>query len=214
MTTEKNKAAEKFDLKASKICKSYGGTVAVKDFSLTILGGEVFGLIGDNGTGKSTIMRIMALIDKMDSGEIYINGLDACENAKHFRTRIGYIPQANALIEEMTAVDNLKLFSLLDNKATAEKIDELSKAFDMDRFLHKKVKHLSGGMARRVNIAAGLINAPSFIVADEPFTGLDATQRAKVIGYLENLAKDGVGQLISSHYAQNLESWSKSIITI
>ena len=79
---------EKFDLKASKICKSYGGVEAVKDFSLTILGGEVFGLIGDNGTGKSTIMRIMALIDKMDSGEIYINGLDACENAKHFRTRI------------------------------------------------------------------------------------------------------------------------------
>ena len=83
-----------------------------------------------------------------------------------------------------------------------------------DEFLNKKVKHLSGGMKKRVNIAAGLINNPDMIVADEPFAGLDSSQRDKVITYLKKLSHDGVGQLISSHYIENLKSWSKSIVTL
>lgn len=214
MSTEKNTNNLKFDFNAAGICKSYNGVSVVDNFSVSISGGEVVGLIGDNGAGKSSIMRMVALVESLDGGEIYINDELPNSRIKYYRSKIGYIPQSNALIEEMTAIDNLRLFSLKDKMTTNLKIDELTKAFDMKMFLHKKVKHLSGGMACRVNIAAGLMNSPKMIVADEPFAGLDATQREKVIEYFKHLANEGVGQLISSHYVENLQTWSKSIITI
>lgn len=203
-----------FSFYAIKISKSYNDICVIKDFSIKIENGDVVGLIGNNGTGKSTIMRIAALVDNTYSGEILINGKKANEHIKQFRKRIGYIPQSNALIDEMTVLDNLKLFSMLSKKETNSKIEELTLAFDMNEFLNKKVKHLSGGMKKRVNIAAGLINNPDMIVADEPFAGLDSSQRDKVITYLKKLSHDGVGQLISSHYIENLKSWSKSIVTL
>ena len=203
-----------FQFEAVNLNKAYGGLNAVSNFSIEIKNGEVIGLVGDNGAGKSTIMRMAALVEHPDSGHIQINGIKAETKIKEFRSSIGYIPQANALIDEMTALDNLKLFSLLGKEQTAYKIEELASAFNMHGFLHKKVKHMSGGMARRVNIAVGLINNPKMIVADEPFAGLDKTQREKVTEYLIKLSEQGIGQLISSHYIENLESWSKSIITI
>lgn len=204
----------KFEFSAFKLNKSYGGAKIVDDFSISVNNGEVVGLVGDNGAGKSTVMRMAALVEAADTGQISINGIKAEENIKEFRSKIGYIPQSNALIDEMTALDNMKLFSLLNKDETAAKINELAEAFDMEEFLHKKVKHLSGGMVRRVNIAVGLINNPSMIVADEPFAGLDKTQREKVINYLKELSRNGVGQLISSHYVENLKTWSKSIIAL
>jgi len=204
----------KFNFCAVDLCKSYNGVKVVSNFNINISNGEVIGLIGDNGTGKSTILRMTALVDSPDFGDISINEEKASARIKYYRSRIGYIPQSSALIEEMTAIDNLKLFSTQDKAKTNEKIKELSDAFDMHDFLNKKVKHLSGGMARRVNISAGLINNPQLIVADEPFAGLDATQREKVIKYLMHLADSGVGQIISSHYVENLKDWSKSIITV
>lgn len=204
----------KFKFCAVNLCKSYNGAKIVSDFNVNVLSGDVIGLIGDNGTGKSTILRMMALVDFPDSGEVIINDEKANTRIKYYRGRIGYIPQSSALIEEMSAIDNLKLFSTLDKANTKIKIKELSEAFDMNEFLNKKVKHLSGGMARRVNISAGLINNPSLIVADEPFAGLDATQREKVINHFKLLAKNGVGQIISSHYMENLKDWSKSIISL
>jgi len=209
-----NSKIEKFEFNAVNLSKSYGGINAVNNFSITINNGEVIGLVGDNGVGKSTIMRMAALVELPDTGYIAINGIKTENKIKEFRSRIGYIPQSNALIDEMTALDNLKLFSLLNKSETSRKIEEMTSAFDMKSFLHKKVKHMSGGMTRRVNIAVGLINNPSMIVADEPFAGLDKTQREKVTEYLKKLSAQGIGQLISSHYMENLKSWSKSIITI
>jgi len=206
--------SEKFSLEAINICKAYKGVAVVENFNINLSKGDVIGLVGDNGTGKSTIMRIIALIDRLDSGNLIINGKNAYENIKYYRSKIGYIPQSNAIIEEMTAIDNLKLFSLLNKKETILKIIELSEAFNMNDFMYKKVKHLSGGMKRRVNIAAGIINNPRIIIADEPFAGLDSTQRKRVIEYFKKLSNNGVGQLITSHYVENLRDWSKSIIAI
>ena len=205
---------DRLELNAVNICKSYKDANVISDFSFSISSGEVIGLVGDNGTGKSTIMRIAALVDMPDSGDVIINGKKAAENIKQIRRYIGYIPQSNALIDEMTALDNLKLFSLLGKAETKKRIDELSDAFDMESYLNKKVKHLSGGMKRRVNISAGLINSPKLIVADEPFAGLDKSQREKVIAYFKRLSDEGAGMLISSHYIENLKDWSKSIISL
>lgn len=209
-----NKNNIKFNFKAVNLCKSYNRAKVVSDFNVDIANGDVIGLIGDNGTGKSTILRMAALVNAPDTGDIFINDEKANLKIKYYRSKIGYIPQSSALIEEMSAIDNLQLFSTQDRETTRKKINELSDAFDMHDFLHKKVKHLSGGMARRVNISAGIINNPQMIVADEPFAGLDASQREKVIKYFSKLAKEGVGQIISSHYVENLKDWSKSIISI
>ncbi|MEX1376996.1 MAG: ABC transporter ATP-binding protein [Eubacteriales bacterium] len=206
--------SKSFILKAENISKSFSAHKAIENICFNIAEGEVIGMVGDNGTGKSTIMRIISLVDSLDTGKYTINGENVYDNVKYYRSLIGYIPQSDALIEEMTASDNLRLFSLLDKKETEIKINELTKAFDMGEFINKKVKHLSGGMKKRVNISAGLMNRCKMIVADEPFAGLDKTQREKVIEYFKTQSKNGVAQLITSHYVDNLKGWSKSIIEL
>lgn len=203
---------DQFSLEAKNIKKFFDKHAVIENFSLSISAGQVMGIVGDNGSGKSTIMRIIALVERQDEGTITINLKNATNHIKHFRNQIGYIPQAIGLIEEMSAKDNLKLFSLSQDEQTKIKIEEFAEVFGMRKFLNKKVKKLSGGMKRRVNIAAGLMNSPKLIIADEPFAGLDAKQRGSVIAYFKKLNNEGVAILITSHYIENIKPWADDII--
>lgn len=196
----------------SNLYKEYKKVNVINNLNLTLKPGTITGVYGPNGVGKTTLLRIIALVDSEFKGTVFINDLDITKSSKLLRNDIGYVPQENAMYEELSVKDNLKLFSLNDKQKTKEKINELSIALDMNDFIKKKINTLSGGMKKRVNLAMTLINEPKLLVADEPFAGLDTIQREKVIEYLSKLAKSGVTQIISSHIDESLLKISDNII--
>lgn len=201
-----------FRVEAKDISQRYTGVKILDNVSISLESGQVTGVMGVNGAGKSSLLRIIGLIEKPDIGQLFIDGENPNQNIKNIRHQIGYAPQDIALFNELSAYDNLLFYSINKKKQTSKKLDELVSAFDMESFIKKRVYKLSGGMKRRVNLAVALINSPKLLVADEPFVGLDADQRKKVLNYLNSLSKLGMTQIISSHYSENLSMIAHNII--
>lgn len=201
-----------FRVEAKNISQRYTGVKILDNVSISLEPGQVTGVMGVNGAGKSSLLRIIGLIEKPGIGQLFIDGENPNQNIKNIRHQIGYAPQDIALFNELSAYDNLLFYSINKKKQTIKKLDELVSAFDMESFIKKRVYKLSGGMKRRVNLAVALINSPKLLVADEPFVGLDADQRKKVLNYLNSLSKQGMTQIISSHYSENLSVIAHNII--
>jgi len=202
---------EFFRYEVKNITKSYEDAIILNDFKLSVSPGDFFVFLGDNGSGKTTAMRVLALVEKIDSGTIKVDGNNAYENIKDYRSQIGYIPQSIALFEDMTGYDNLMMFSNLKADKSKERISYLSNILEMNDFINKKVKKLSGGMKRRINIACGLVNNPKLVIADEPFASLDVKQRKVVTNLFNELSKRGVSFIVSTHYKENIESIDKDV---
>ena len=205
------KSINGIELCITNLCKSYKKQEILKDFNLRLGAGQTIGLSGVNGSGKSTMIRILALVESADSGNIFMDGKDAVKHKSEYKKYIGYAPQDTALFEELTVIDNFHYFCLMNSKKAKSNIDDLIEAFDMIEFIHKRVEKLSGGMKKRVNLAVALLNEPRILIADEPFVGLDAYQRNRVIEYLRLLSEKGLTQIISSHYIENIDSFASSI---
>lgn len=201
-----------FRVEAKNISQRYTGVKILDNVSISLEPRQVTGVMGVNGAGKSSLLRIIGLIEKPDIGQLFIDGENPNQNIKNIRHQIGYAPQDIALFNELSAYDNLLFYSIKNKKQAKNKLDELVCAFDMESFIKKRVYKLSGGMKRRVNLAVALINSPKLLVADEPFVGLDADQRKKVLNYLNSLSKQGMTQIISSHYSENLSVIAHNII--
>jgi ABC-2 type transport system ATP-binding protein len=186
------------------IVKTFGDFTAVKGITFDVEAGEIFGLLGPNGAGKSTLIRMMTTLLPPTSGTAVINGCDVVTQSDGVRRAIGVIPQAMTSDLELSVRENLLIFAKLygvprDKRATL--IHDLLEAVELTQWADKQVKHLSGGMRRRVEIARGLVHEPRIFFLDEPTTGLDPVSRVAVWEMLQRIkAERDLTILITTHY--------------
>lgn len=195
-------------LKANELSKSYKDVKALSGISIEVKKGELYGLLGPNGAGKSTCINILSSLIKPDFGEVFYDGKPLSENIKNCRQLLGVVPQEIALYEELSAFENLifwgKLYGI-KGKALETKINELLKMMGLfDRRKHK-VKTYSGGMKRRINIAAALLHNPDIVFMDEPTVGIDPQSRNLIFEVIEQLHAKGLTMIYTTHYMEEAE---------
>ncbi len=169
----------------SHISKKYGKKQILRDINFQVKCGECVAIIGKNGCGKSTLLQIMAGILKADEGSIHYFNQDALRNRKAFRKYCGYVPQDNPLMEELSVLDNLKLWGFKKNSLGEDVIEQ----FELEDLLHVPVETLSGGMKRRLSIACALLGTPPIILLDEATTALDIYYKESVQRWMKDYLK-------------------------
>lgn len=188
------------------ISKSYGDLQAVDNLSITIEKGHIFGLLGPNGAGKSTTISMMCGLINPDQGQVLLNGEQP--STKETRHKIGLIPQSIALYEELTALDNLNFFADLYGLASDLKAERMEWSLEFvglqDR-AKDTVSEYSGGMKRRLNLAASLLHDPEFIFMDEPTAGVDPQSRNKLFESVFELKALGKTIIYTTHYMEEAE---------
>jgi ABC-2 type transport system ATP-binding protein len=197
--------------------KNYGNTEAVKDISLSIQRGEIFGLLGPNGAGKTTTIRCLCTLAKPDAGKIEVCGISAVDNPKAARRRLGYVAQEVALDKVLTGKELLQLQAALYHlpKATAkQRIDSLLQLLGLEEYANQKTGNYSGGLRKRLDLAAGLLHQPDLLVLDEPTVGLDIESRFIVWDFLRQLKKAGTTVLITSHYLEEIDMLADRVAII
>src|SRR5437660_3479780 len=175
------------------IVKKFGDFTAVNGISFAVEEGEIFGLLGPNGAGKSTLIRMLVTLLPPTAGTALVNGFDIVRQADGVRQSIGVIPQAMTSDLELSVEENLIIFAKLYSVPRGKRerrIDGLLAAVELTQWRHAPVKHLSGGMRRRVEIARGLVHEPRVFFLDEPTTGLDPVSRVAVWEMLHRIKAD------------------------
>jgi ABC-2 type transport system ATP-binding protein len=186
------------------IVKTFGDFTAVKGISFDVAAGEIFGLLGPNGAGKSTLIRMLTTLLPPTAGTAVIHGFDVAKQADDVRQVIGVIPQAMTSDLELSVEENLIIYAKLYGVPRARRrrlIDELLASVELTQWRDKQVRHLSGGMRRRVEIARGLVHEPKIFFLDEPTTGLDPVSRVHVWEMLQRIKRErDLTVLITTHY--------------
>ena len=204
-------------LEVSHLRKAYGQLVAVSDVSFTLQRGELMGLLGPNGAGKTTTVSMIAGLVTPDAGEVRIAGEALKGDADPKKLRIGLVPQDLALYEELTAQDNLlffgALFGLSGAAADAAITSVLTLVGLADR-RRDRVGTFSGGMKRRLNLAAGLLHDPDILLLDEPTVGVDPQSRNAIFDNLEELKRRGKALLYTTHYMEEAERLADRVVII
>lgn len=202
---------------AEGLTKLYGDTRALDGFDLTVPRGMVYGLLGPNGAGKTTAVRILATLLRFDAGTALVAGLDVRKNARAVRRRIGLTGQYTAVDDTLTARENLVLFGRLFHVSRADarrRADELLEQFGLADVGGKAPKGFSGGMRRRLDLAASMILAPQVLFLDEPTTGLDPAGRREVWEAVNNMAAGGTTVLLTTHYLDEADRLCDRIAVI
>ncbi|MBW4418074.1 MAG: ABC transporter ATP-binding protein [Myxacorys californica WJT36-NPBG1] len=200
-----------------KLQKRYGSVEAVKDVSLTVQSGEIFGLLGPNGAGKTTTLRCLCTLTEPDSGTIEVSGISVVDNPRQARQRLGYIAQEVALDKVLTGRELLELQAALYHlpKATAkQRIAEMIDLLGLDEWADKRTGTYSGGLKKRLDLAAGLLHQPDVLVLDEPTVGLDIESRSTVWNFLRRLREAGTTVLITSHYLEEIDALADRVAII
>ncbi|MEO1524752.1 MAG: ABC transporter ATP-binding protein [Planctomycetota bacterium] len=196
-------------LEISQLSYSYGDRKAVCDVSLRIKAGTVFGLLGPNGAGKSTLISCLSGLRRDYSGEFKILGEPFWpSDSDKDRLTIGVVPQELALYDKLSAEENLRLFGRLYGLRGKDLADRLEHQLDVAGLADRRrdpVSSFSGGMKRRLNLAAGLIHQPPFVLLDEPTVGVDPQSRSHLFDCLEQLRSDGKTLLYTTHYMEEAE---------
>ncbi len=181
---------------------AYGARLALDAVSLEVPRGEIFARLGPNGGGKTTLFRILATLLPPTSGRFSVDGLDAARNARAVRSRLGVVFQSPSLDRKLTVGENLalqgSLYSLPRTLLSA-RVRELLRTFRLEDRADDRVETLSGGLARRVEIAKALLHAPPVLLLDEPSTGLDPGARRDLVALLGDLARGGTAVLLTTH---------------
>ena len=196
-----------------EVSKRYQDRFAIENLDLTVRAGEVFGLVGANGGGKTTALRILAGILHPDQGRGQVVGLDLIHEAGQIRKHIGYMSQRFSLYGDLTVIENLRfraeVYELRDARAAAE---ASMRDFELEPFARSRAGKLSGGWARRLQFAAALIQSPRLVLLDEPTAGLDAVSSHNVWRRIGRLAADGVAVIVSSHDLAEAERCSRAAL--
>lgn len=192
-------------LQLEHLTKRYGSLTALDDVSLAVAPGEFFGLLGPNGAGKSTLMSLAAGLRRPDAGRITLDGAVITPADPAGRLALGLVPQNIALYLELSADQNLRIFGQLYGLRGAllrERVDEALAAVQLADRRQDPVKTFSGGMQRRLNLAAALLHRPKLLLCDEPTVGVDPQSRNAIFEYLEQLNRGGLTIIYSTHYME------------
>jgi ABC-2 type transport system ATP-binding protein len=204
-------------IEAEGLVKHYGETKALNGFDLTVARGTVYGLLGPNGAGKTTAVRVLATLLRPDGGRARVLGHDVTSQATAVRRVIGLTGQYAALDEYLTGRSNLVMIgelSRLTAKAARRRADELLDQFDLTDAAGRAVKTYSGGMRRRLDLAASLIGHPAVLFLDEPTTGLDPSARALMWDIVRQLVADGTTLLLTTQYLDEADQLADRIAVI
>lgn len=191
---------------ANGLTKRYGETLAVDRLDLDVPTGEFFGLLGPNGSGKTTTIHMLSTLVRPSSGQALVGGHDIARNGVKVRGAIGVVFQDSALDRTLSVWENLRFAGMLaglTSKVIRERTDELLDLFGLGEQRHKSVGSLSGGMRRAVDVARGVIHRPQVLFLDEPTIGLDLPNRKKIWRFIERLrAQTGMTVLLTTHYLE------------
>ncbi len=204
-------------LQVDSLKKSYGDLVAVNGVSLHAGAGEIIGLLGPNGAGKTTTVSMIAGLVRPDSGSVRIEGRPLTGDTDPNKRRIGLVPQDLALFDELTAQANLQLFAALydlDGTAAKRAMGEALELVGLTDRAREHVKNYSGGMKRRLNLAAALLHDPQILLLDEPTVGVDPQSRNAIFDNLEVLKQRGKTLVYTTHYMEEAERLCDRVIII
>lgn len=187
----------------NNISKTYnkGRIEAVKEVSFEVQKGELFGLIGPDGAGKTSIFRILATLLLADSGQAEVHGFDVIKDYKKIRRIAGYMPGKFSLYQDLTVEENLNFFASLFNTSVSENYELIADVFaQLEPFKKRRAANLSGGMKQKLALSCALIHNPKILLLDEPTTGIDAVSRKEFWEMLLRLKKRGITILVSTPY--------------
>ncbi len=197
-------------LEVSLVSKEYGNIKALNKVSLKIEQGEFFGLLGPNGAGKTSLINIISLLLKPDSGEVKVGGNNTRLSTKQCKKIIGLVPQEIALYDELSAIENMMFWGRpygIPGKQLREQSYDLLNMTGLSERARSRVSTYSGGMKRRLNIACALIHKPQIIIMDEPTVGIDPQSREFVYSLLKEFHSRGHTILYTSHYLDEFEKF-------
>ncbi len=187
------------------ISKSYGtgkGQVqAIKHMSFGVEEGELFGIIGPDGAGKTSLFRILTTLLLPDGGKATVDGFDVVKDFREIRNRVGYMPGRFSLYQDLTVAENMEFFATIFNTTVAENYDLVKDIYaQIEPFKDRKAGKLSGGMKQKLALSCALIHRPSVLFLDEPTTGVDAVSRKEFWEMLRKLKEQGITILVSTPY--------------
>lgn len=193
-------------IKLDGVSKRFGGVQALRDVSLQVGSGELFGLIGPDGAGKSTIYRILTTLDTPDSGSAMVGGFDTLLQRRQIRRSVGYMPERFSLYRHLTVKENLEFFASVFGVRVADNYDLIAPIFSqLAKFPNRRAGALSGGMKQKLALSCALIHRPDILLLDEPTTGVDAVSRSEFWDMLATLREQGITIMVSTSYMDEAE---------
>jgi daunorubicin resistance ABC transporter ATP-binding subunit len=199
------------------LCKHFGSFKAVDHLSLTVRQGEIFGLLGPNGSGKTTTINMLSGLSKPTSGEVHVMGFNVHSEPRKVRQILGSVPQETALYEELSAWTNMDFHADLFGIPRREKKERITKLLDLVQLLDRKdsrVGTFSGGMKRRLALARALLHDPQLIYLDEPTLGVDVQARRAIWDYILSLRDQGKTVLITTNYLEEAQALCERLAII
>ena len=194
-------------IEVNNISKHYGKVQALNNVSFSVKKGEVFGLIGPDGAGKTSMYRILCSLLLPDNGTVIVDGFDVVQQMKEIRKRIGYMPGKFSLYQDLTIEENLKFFATLFNTTIEENYDSIKAIYSqIERFKNRKAGALSGGMKQKLALCCSLIHQPSILFLDEPTTGVDPVSRKEFWEILAQLKERDITIVASTPYLDEVRS--------
>jgi ABC-2 type transport system ATP-binding protein len=188
-------------IEVNNLLKSYGKVEALKGISFEVGEGELFGFIGPDGSGKTSLFRIITTLILPDKGQVNVMGYDVIKEYKKIRQNIGYMPGRFSLYHDLTVEENLKFFASIFNATIKENYHLITDIYShIEPFKDRKAGKLSGGMKQKLALSCALIHKPKLLVLDEPTTGVDAVSRKEFWEMLKNLKSQGITILVSTPY--------------
>lgn len=188
-------------ISVQNIQKFYGKVEAIKDISFEVDKGEIFGVIGPDGAGKTTLFRILTTLILAKSGEAQLMGLDVVKDYKKIRTMVGYMPGKFSLYQDLTVEENLKIFATVFNTTIEENYHLIKDIYQqIEPFKKRRAGALSGGMKQKLALSCALIHKPEVLFLDEPTTGVDPVSRKEFWDMLAKLKEEGITILVSTPY--------------
>ena len=195
-------------IEIKNVVKRYGSLVALDHLNLTIHEGEIFGLLGPNGSGKTTAINCMLALLKYDKGSIRIMGEEMHPDSYHIKQQIGIVLQNVAVFDELTVYENIDYFCGLyikDKVKRKQCVQEAIEFTGLEDYIKVRPKKLSGGLLRRLNIACGIAHKPKLIILDEPTVAVDPQSRNKILEGIQELNRQGSTIIYTSHYMEEVE---------
>lgn len=205
-------------IEIKNVTKRFGDKLVIDNVSLNIGKGEVFGLLGPNGAGKSTLINLAVGLLKIDKGEILVDGFNITKEDLKAKSKIGFVPQEIALFESLTAKENLEYWGGLyglRGSILKERINEALEIAGLLDSIKKPVKNYSGGMKRRLNIAAAMMHHPEILIMDEPTVGVDPQSRNHIFEVVRKMNKEFNSTIVyASHYMEEVETLCHKIMIL